>query len=47
LLCQVETSEFDKFIDLCRLEKEKGQQKGELEELRGQVEHLTKAKVSS
>jgi len=31
---------------LCRLEKEKNQQKSELEELRGQVEHLIKAKVS-
>jgi len=32
---------------MCRLEKEKNHQKGELEELRGQVEHLTKAKVNS
>jgi len=30
---------------VCRIEKEKNQMKTELDDLRGQIDHLTKAKV--
>jgi len=46
-LRRMETAPYCCFCCCCRLEIEKNQQKSELDELRGQVEHLTKAKVQA